>query len=374
MDTEVFIPTSTYLKPLTESENKQVLETQTRRAGGEKEYAPITWREQAKLFFNDIKSRLRVGTYIDRAQVVNTTDSNLGVIIAGQDIGEYLPDSVKFVGWKITDKPDHKRHETDHMSSFYDPYSHTIGLPIEKSPEIHDVRLFQDLEYSGLVGLHEVGHARDDKERPDRLNNILKWQVKSAASTFFTSSRILQPDTIKTITESGQISTNDIDQKIESELKTFLGEVFLPNHKKLIDGIQARKIDQELFLEDVSKELTDDVKEIFAQSAEFSKLMDSGDLERFVKERCTDKINEYQNTYDQLLSDETAKAERNAWAKALIMAREITKEKGGVLWNKSLEELFFYIDSSINDHGKEAGRKGIKNPNMRSALNINNLN
>jgi hypothetical protein len=45
-------------------------------------------------------------------------------------------------------------------------------------------------------------------------------------------------------------------------------------------------------------------------------------------------------------------------------------EKDIQLYDGTLEDLFFYINRFINAHGMDAGRKGIKNPKSRNALNI----
>jgi hypothetical protein len=94
------------------------------------------------------------------------------------------------------------------------------------------------------------------------------------------------------------------------------------------------------------------------------------EAEALIKQEIENKILSYRNNYNDELSDESAKSERQAWAEALVMARKLTRDQQVRLWDGNFDQLLIFVDKLINAHGMDAGRKGVKNPNSRKILNI----
>lgn len=119
----------------------------------------------------------------------------------------------------------------------------------------------------------------------------------------------------------------------------------------------------------VVTELSDALYVFYKEAAEMVRV----DTPRAAKEHFDDLVDNHAETlqteYNDKLVDETAKSERQAWAHALTIARELNKHNI-VLWTKGIKELSFFIARLINAHGLEAGRRGVKNPRYKKLLHI----
>lgn len=332
----------------------------------------LTYKERVMLFWNDTKERVSIGKYVNRIKVEGNVGEELKVKIAGISLNRYLPSGVIFKGVSVGESFQ-KDNVVPFDGPFYDPYRREICVPIKKEQGIV-TRTINEVKNSGLIIVHELGHAIDDKERPDRLDNCEKARTMeilyrrcASEGTWFSKQHF---DALKT----GQSFDNNLIQlEIKEIVKNRLDNLLLSeNEHDLKDRLRIRNTDQNAFVSEIVSEVAFSIYRIYELAKTKATEEDSKSALNFVKIAFDNNIRSSFNKYHEELAKETARSERQAWAHGLEIARKLVHEHGIKFWDKSFKELAFFIDILINAHGVDAGRKGVKNLKSRKALYMPN--
>jgi len=331
------------------------------------EKGPSLW-ERVRLFWNDTRERLGINGSVQRVEISGGVGDVLAVSLGGRDLGNFLPSGVVFRGCRYS-KEGRSDYDLPFPDPCYDPYTKEVCLVIDKEKGLKG-RLTGDLKYSGLIVLHEIGHAIDDSRRRSRFEEIERRSL--LASTLSRSAdglRWFSKLHFDVIKGGRNFDPERIKEDIEGHVRFRIEERLEGSGRySLRQRLKAGGIDEDQFVEEVENELTGFLFSKYKKAADLARRESSAEAKALFNKAIERKVEEYLEEKEEALSDERAKSERQAWAHALLLARQLAQESGVRLWDKDLESLFLFVDKLINAHGLRAGRKGVKNPNSRRIL------
>lgn len=360
------------LEGLSQEDQGFVLESDARSAVAKEILeTPLSFKEKVELFWNDTKERFGVGKFVHRAEVVGGVGDVLHVEINGVDLGKYLPEGVVFRGNRFSSefKDD---YTVPFPSPFYDPYSREVCIIVAKDAGVSG-KVTDEIKYSGLVVLHEVGHSIDDSRRLERLNEVERLQTVERLYRTCASGGLswLSESHFQVLSRGGAFDEERIREEVVEFVSSKLSkEVSATGKYALRERLLVRGIDENDFVAKVGAEVAATVYGIYTDAANSARLGNVDEAGIGVRQAFETRITETHDAYEDAMSSESAKSERQAWAEALVIARKLTRESGVRLWDGELKDLYFFIDKLINAHGLTAGRKGVKNPYSRAALHI----
>ncbi len=332
----------------------------------------LTFKEKVQLFWNDTKEKLSIGKYVNRVDIEGNVGDELKVNIGGINLNEFLPEGVIFRGVKVGSD-----FEGDHVvpisGPFYDPYSNEICIPVSKEKGV-ETRTMDELKNSGLVTVHEMGHAIDDKDRVNRLDSIeLARTEERLYRNCASEGSWFSEQHFRVLKEGKTFDNNLIQTEITEIVQKRLDNMLSKGERyDLKARLRIRLTDETEFVNKAVSEVSTSIYRIYelARTKAIEENPESAII--FVKKSFEAHIKSTSDRYDEEWARESAKSERQAWARGLEIARKLTNKHGIRFWDKSFNELNFFIDSLINAHGVNAGRKGVRNPANREALHIPN--
>lgn len=332
----------------------------------------LTFKEKVQLFWNDTKEKLSIGKYVNRVNIEGNIGDKLKVNIGGISLNEFLPEGVVFRGVSVGSD-----FEGDHIvpisGPFYDPYSKEICIPVSKEKGV-ETRTMNELKNSGLVTVHEIGHAIDDKERANRLDSIELTRTEEQLYRNCASEGSWFNDQHFRILKEGKTFDNSIIQAeiteiVQRKLDNMLSK---SGRYDLKARLRIRSTNETEFANKAVGEVSTSIYRIYELARSKAIEENSESARTFVEKSFEAHIKSTSDRYNEEWATESAKSERQAWARGLEIARKLINEHGIRFWDKSFKDLNLFIDSLINAHGVNAGRKGVRNPANREALYIPN--
>jgi hypothetical protein len=328
----------------------------------------LTVREKVELFWNDVKEKVQIGKYVDRVETVGKVGGELSVFLSGNNLKDLLPEGVTFRGVKYDEEV--AKELGDYVFSesgpFYNPITREVCVNVDVSIG-SETRLMNEVKYSGLIFLHEIGHAKDDEKRPERLNRLEELGELRDVVRYVGGMEWFRQEHFETLKERS-FDVGEVRTSVDGRVRLFLERQLEKDGKySLRSRLKSRNVEMEDFVNKLQREVSDFFVGGYQEACDTSKFQFAEDAQTYIRDMVDKKEKSYRDEYFEEQSNMEATSERQVWAEALVMARELIKS-GIKLWDKDLKDLLFFIDRLINAHGVSAGRKGVKNPKSREKL------
>ncbi|MBU0534837.1 hypothetical protein KKC62_01500 [Patescibacteria group bacterium] len=359
---------------MTHEELQILAENESRHSIGREVYDAPKIQQLMTNFWNDCKATLEAGHYVDRAKIHGGVGEALSVYIKDVNLNQYLPSGVTFLGVLSVDGDPKSINECEGLSPYYFDMEHIIGLPVAKEKGVTGL-LVGETKDSSLAILHEIGHAWDYVE------NAKERQQESLISEQFRALQLFLNVNSDSLGSFVGLNPDYKNPQVEERLNNLLEvkthefisiETTLSAHANypLNRRVEATGVSLADFENMLNEQARNILREIYAHTEANRQDTAQDGISKCVKSELKVVADRLSKESDEFQATVTALHERNAWARALVIGKKLMHEEGVQLYEGTLENLFFYIDRCINAHGVDAGRKGIKNPKTRDALNI----